>query len=148
MATVLRISEAASLGLHAMSLLAGASEERTSAGEMAETLGVSEAHLAKVLQHLGRVGLVKSVRGPHGGFSLARPGSEITLLEIYEAIEGPMAETHCLLGRRVCHGSCLLGGLLETVDELVRAQLSSTTLARALAGKEKGKRSKAKPLSA
>jgi Rrf2 family protein len=144
MATVLRISEAASLGLHAMSLLAEAGEGWTSAGGLAETLGVSEAHLAKVLQHLGRVGLVKSVRGPRGGFSLARPGSEITLLEIYEALEGPMAETHCLLGRQVCHGSCLLGGLLKTVDELVRAQLSSTTLAPTLVGKVKGKRSKAK----
>ncbi len=81
MATTLRISEAATLALHATALI-GSSPTRLSAHEMAERLNVSEAHLAKVLQRLAHAGLVRSVRGPHGGFMLARAGSEITLLEV------------------------------------------------------------------
>jgi Rrf2 family protein len=99
------------------------------AHEVAETLSVSEAHLAKVLQRLARTGLVESVRGPKGGFALARAGEEISLLQVYEAIEGPLEDTHCLLGEPVCRGDrCILGGLLETVNRQAREYLAGTTL--------------------
>lgn len=128
MATAFRVSEAASLGLHAMVLLGSHPEERVSAGEIAEVLGVSEAHLAKVMQRLAHVGLVHSTRGPHGGFVLAKACDEITLLDVYEAIEGPLAETTCLLHTPVCDGACFLGDLLDQVNTLVREHLSRTKL--------------------
>lgn len=129
MSTALNISEAASLGLHAMALLAAKEEHHLSAGEMAKHLKASEAHLAKVLQRLAHMGLVHSVRGPHGGFWLARRAEEISLLEIYEAIEGPLCGDTCLLESPVCYGtSCILGGLIETVNRQVREYLSGTKL--------------------
>ena len=76
------------------------------------------------------MGLVEATRGPKGGFRLAKPGSEISLLQVYEAIEGPLADTTCLLGEPICRGDkCILGGLLETVNRQVREYLASTTLA-------------------
>ena len=129
MSNVLRISDAASLGLHAMVLLAVDWQKEISTRQIASKLQVSEAHLSKVLQRLGKVGLVTSSRGPRGGFALARKAEEITLLDVYEAIDGPLVPNNCLLGTRICGGErCILGDLLETVDSQVREYLATTRL--------------------
>lgn len=92
-------------------------------------LNVSEAHLSKVLQRLTRAGFVKPTRGPKGGYQLSRPGNEIYLLDIYEAIEGPLEPSECLLGVRVCpEGQCILGELLSVVNAEVKSYLSEKTL--------------------
>ncbi len=130
MSNVLRISDAASLGLHAMVLLAAHPDTGISTRQIAHDLQVSEAHLSKVLQRLTKVGLVASTRGPKGGFTLAEPAESVTLLEVYEAIEGPLVATQCLLGTRICNGKrCILGDLLTTVDGQVREYLATTRLA-------------------
>ncbi|MBD3174227.1 MAG: Rrf2 family transcriptional regulator [Armatimonadia bacterium] len=130
MESILRISDAAAIGLHAMTCLAEAgSDEPISALKIAGDLQVSEAHLSKVLQRLGRRGLVVSKRGPGGGFVLGKPAAEITLAEIYEAIEGPLPQGECLLGRSECAlGSCVLGGLLQEVQSQVSDYFARTTL--------------------
>ncbi len=129
MATVLRISEAVTLGLHGMVLLAADQEAHVSAGEMARRLRASEAHLSKVMQRLVHAGLAQSVRGPRGGFRLAKACDEITLLDIYEVLEGPLTESVCLLEAPVCGGtSCLLGGLIATVNRQVKEYLAGTKL--------------------
>ena len=71
MGNLVRISEPASLSLHAAALLARRPGERTSNQEIASALHVSEHHLAKVLQQLGKAEIVRSTRGPRGGFELA-----------------------------------------------------------------------------
>ena len=129
MSSTLKISEAASLALHTTVLLAANADRLLSTHEIAETLGVSEAHLAKVMQRLHHAGLVRSIRGPKGGFGLAKPGARIALLDVYQAIEGPLGAETCLLGRRVCRGKkCVLGGLLGAVNKQVRDYLSKTKL--------------------
>ena len=129
MPNILKVSEAASLALHTMVLLAAIPDELLSTHEIANLLGASQAHLSKVLQRLGREGLVNSVRGPKGGFSLARPASVITLLEVYQAIEGPLTETNCLLNDQLCDGeSCILGALLKNTNREVKEYLSKTRL--------------------
>ena len=129
MSNILKISEAASLGMHAMALLAKDPERLVSTGEIASILEVSEAHLSKVLQRLQRSGYVQSTRGPRGGFSLAKSPSRITLLDIFEALEGPLRPSNCLLHNTVCHeGGCILGGLLETVNKNVKDHLAGTKL--------------------
>lgn len=129
MPTILNISEAVTLGLHAMALLVAEEESHLSAGEMARRLDASEAHLAKVMQRLAHAGLARSLRGPHGGFRLARSGGQISLLEVYEAIDGPLCESDCLFEARVCNGPhCILGGLIETVNRQVREYLTGTRL--------------------
>jgi Rrf2 family protein len=129
MPPLLKISEAASLALHTMALLASQENSTLSTRQAATRLRVSEAHLAKVLQRLSKQGLLTSTRGPKGGFALARPPRDITLLDIYQAAEGPLRPRNCLLDRPVCEGNCILGGLLGSVDEQVSTYFSQTTLA-------------------
>jgi Rrf2 family protein len=130
MANMLKISEAASLGLHATAVLAACEDRITTTPEIAEWLDVSEAHLAKVLQRLHKAQLVESVRGPKGGFMLSKPADEISLLEVYEAIEGRLVADTCLLATPLCdENECILGNLLEKVYEQVNGYLSRTTLA-------------------
>jgi Rrf2 family protein len=128
-ANVLRISEAATLALHTLALLAARPGEIMSTHRIASRLDASEAHLAKVLQRLARMGLVRSIRGARGGFVLGREPDDVTLLEAYEAIDGPLRPNTCLMGHRVCrdHG-CILGGLLEEINRDVRQHLSSQRL--------------------
>jgi Rrf2 family protein len=134
MATVLRISDAASLALHTMVYLADGRERPRTAKEIASTFKVSEAHLAKVLQRLAKAGLVLSAPGPHGGFHLRDGAEQTTLLQVYEAIEGPLSSTHCLLGVPVCGGKkCVLGRLVCNLNAQVRKHFSTTRLSDAKA---------------
>ncbi len=130
MSSLLRVSEAASLALHAAALMAGSDGRRISAAAMAERLAASEAHLGKVLQRLVKAGLARSVRGPGGGYNLTRPPKKISLKEIYEAIEGPLNDSRCLLGVPVCgQKSCPLGDLLSRVNNEITGNLTKMTLA-------------------
>lgn len=65
------ISETTSIALHAVVLLAAQGQEAMSTRQIGQRLKVSDYHLSKVMQHLGRAGLVQSTRGPRGGFRLA-----------------------------------------------------------------------------
>ena len=127
---MLKISDAANLALHAMAALAcSKGGGQTSVNHLAEGLGVSEHHLAKVMQRLGKIGLVKSRRGPKGGFTLGRDPDTIHLMEIYEAIEGPIPQRECLLDHKVCDGTqCLMGDLIRSVDRQVRDHMENTKL--------------------
>lgn len=130
MSTVLKLSEAASLALHAGMVLARNPGRPVSTGEMASALRVSEAHLAKVMQRLTKSGLTKSVRGPAGGFLLARNVATTTLLDVFEAVEGPLVTGGCLLGWPACdQQQCLMGGLLESLNAQAREKLGSIRLA-------------------
>ena len=130
MSTLLRISEATSLALHSVVFMAGNPDRSLPTAEIARALNSSESHLSKVLQRLAHLGLVRSSRGPGGGFMLSRPADQITLLEVYEAVEGPLTPNDCLLDAPVCRGThCVLGGLLATVNHQVAAYLAGTRVA-------------------
>lgn len=125
--SVLKISDAAALALHTAVYLAANPDRLAPAREVAAVLQVSEAHLAKVMQRLVRSGIARSVRGPKGGFALYRDASKLSMLEVFEAIEGPLHPTDCLLGPgRRCNGNgCVLGGLVSKVNSDVKNYLSS-----------------------
>lgn len=127
---VFKISEAAALALHGAVFLAERPDEPCTTAGLAERLGASEHHMAKVMQRLGKARLVRSVRGPRGGFRLARPAEKITLLEVYEAIDGPMTVTGCLFDRpRCCGRFCILGGLIRSLEEQTLRYFEKTSLA-------------------
>ncbi len=129
MDSVLNISEAANLALHAGMLLAKAGGEPRSARTMAAELKVSYDHLAKVLQRLTKAGLVQATRGPGGGFTLSREPSRIRLLDLYEAIDGKFSVSRCLFGRKAClGGACVMGDLLERLNRQVREHLEGRRL--------------------
>ena len=130
MSNPLKFSEAANLAVHACAFLA-AGGGRMSAGRLAELMDVSQSHLAKVLQRLAAKGLLESTRGAAGGFRLARPARELTLLELVETVDGPLDEGGCLLGKPVCgRDSCLFTDLMERTGRMVRRKLESVTLAK------------------
>jgi len=131
MQTTLRISEAASIALHSMAYLATNAGRLVTSREIVSALRVSDTHLSKVLQRLVKVGFIKSIRGPNGGFMLSKPPDKITLLNVYESIEGPVAFDECLFGKPICGDQgCMLGGLLKTVNNEVRNYLGQTTLSK------------------
>lgn len=125
---IMKVSDAASLALHAAAYLAARAGTRVAASRIAKALSVSAAHLSKVLGRLERAGLVRGRRGPSGGFELARSPESITLKDVYEAIEGPIESEQCLLGEVACNGKCMLGGLVRSVDDSVRAKLKALRL--------------------
>jgi Rrf2 family nitric oxide-sensitive transcriptional repressor len=131
MSSILRISEAANLGIHALvflSLERGCSP--CSAGIIAKALGASESHLAKVMQRLVAADMVSSTRGARGGFSITIDPACTSLLAVLEAIDGPIGNSGCLLGRDQClvH-RCWLSELEHDAISLVQKHLGSVTLA-------------------
>ncbi|MCI0495048.1 Rrf2 family transcriptional regulator [candidate division KSB1 bacterium] len=69
---------------------------------ISQTWDIPESFLRKILNNLTKAGLISSARGSGGGISLARPASKITLLDIFEAIEGKIYLNQCLIGPEWC----------------------------------------------
>jgi Rrf2 family transcriptional regulator, cysteine metabolism repressor len=102
----------------------------------AETLPLS--YLEHLVAKLRQAGLVTSVRGAHGGYSLARPATEIAMLEVVQALEGPIAPMECFHdareGRVLCShetddGACATKLLWTRVHGGITKALAGTTLA-------------------
>ncbi len=130
MSTPLRISEAASIGMHALIMLAERKGKAVSNREIAEGFALSANHSSKVMQRLLKSGYVTAVRGPAGGYALARDPEEVSLLEIYRAIDGEQENSRCLFGRgRHCSlKTCLFAGLISDTEKLLNNYLGSMTL--------------------
>ena len=117
MANIFHMSEMVSLALHSIIIIAAQGGQLVNAKKIADTIGASEAHLNKALQQLVKAGYIHSVRGPRGGFTLAKVADEITLLEIYETIEGPISFAGCPMNCSKCvFASCIFGGLPEKAN--------------------------------
>jgi Rrf2 family protein len=98
---------------------------------------VPRALLAKIFQQFAKVGLVSSCRGAGGGFKLGRPAEDISLLEIIEAVEGPIMLNRCLLAEGTCgrDAVCTVHPVWREVQESMRSVLGGVSL-KHLAGKE------------
>lgn len=87
----MKLTRASSYALIALTHMAQESDSKAIAShEIAEARGVPERFLLKVLKPLVGTNVLRSIKGPHGGYELAKPASEISLLDIIEAIEGPI----------------------------------------------------------
>jgi Rrf2 family protein len=129
MPNLLKISEAGTLAMHTMSFLSRTHGRLVKTSEVVAAFHVSKAHLEKVMQRLVRAHLLKSVRGPQGGFTLARDSSDITLRDVYESIEGEVTQESCLFKEPVCGGGeCLLGCMLHNIDRELKETLTTTRL--------------------
>ncbi|MEA1972976.1 MAG: Rrf2 family transcriptional regulator [Candidatus Cloacimonadota bacterium] len=117
MADLLNVSEATSLALHGLALIAKNQATRMNIKVLAERLNASQSHMAKVFQKLSKACLVKSVRGPAGGFELRKDATEITFLEIFETIEGKVNMTQCPFGKKHCIAKmCILNVELNRIS--------------------------------
>jgi len=128
MSNILRISDAASIALHAMIILAVSPNKLVSVKDIATQLEVSENHLSKVMQRLVKAGLISSIKGKNGGFKLEKEVNSINFLEIYESIDGKFKPSSCLLGKKDCKHTCLMGGLITSVNKQVEDFFVNTKL--------------------
>jgi Rrf2 family protein len=135
MRSLIRISDAAVIAVHAAILLAEAGGKPVPTSVIAYTFSVSPAHVSKVMQRLEKAGLVKSARGPSGGFTLSAPPSKIKLRRMVETMDGKIETCGCLLGRDACmRKRCMLGdflartgqGLIEVLDRSVQEAAAYT----------------------
>ena len=125
---IINFSDAALLAIHALAEIAG-EEEGLSNKKLAERLGVSGNHLSKVLQSMKRSGIIKSRRGPKGGYFLAKAPGEISFLEVVETIDGPLPKTACIFPNSICRRkSCIFGDMTAEVTTKIIDTLRNTTL--------------------
>jgi Rrf2 family protein len=75
---------------------------RTSAAQVARIQGISPTFLGKIVQSLARAGILATRRGVGGGIALAKPVTDITLLQVIEAVEGPLCINDCLQSPAQC----------------------------------------------
>lgn len=100
---MLRLSKKADYALIAMRhLAAGEPGSSSSAREIAESYAIPAELLAKVLQRLVRARLLVSVQGTRGGYKLGRPAHQMTVADVIQAIDGPVAVTACSPTNHTC----------------------------------------------
>lgn len=126
---------------------------RRKAREIAGRMAIPPKYLPQVLGDLIRAGLVESVAGPDGGYSLARAPGDISLLEVVEAAEGPVRNTKCFMRGGPCHwdDACSLHAAWAEAQEKMAAQLARTSfaeLARLDEALEKSKSTEPAPTTA
>jgi Rrf2 family protein len=128
MAKVVHISEAASLAVHSMALIAS-NEEMLNVTNIADLTSSSRNHLAKVMQILVKNNYLISSRGPKGGFILKKAPSDITLLELYQLMEGEIETQHCGIHSDKCpFTTCVFGNLANKFSEEFIHYLQTTNL--------------------
>ncbi|MCS6892293.1 MAG: Rrf2 family transcriptional regulator [Rhodovarius sp.] len=114
-----------------------------SLAEIAAAQMLSLAYLEQLFGPLRRAGLVMSVRGPGGGYRLAREPERITIAQIVDAVEEPIRTTRCEEGSPTCAGGakCRTHELWAELGEHIRAFLDGVTLADVLADEVQGRAS-------
>lgn len=106
---------------------------RVSATQLAEETGVPAPTVQKLVSRLTAAGLLRSSRGVGGGLKLARPAAAITLADIIEAVEGPIALTACVEhGRHDCtlESACMVRPHWPLINETLRGALAQVSLTR------------------
>ena len=140
----MRLSEGVEWGLHCAVVLAVLpSGAPLSTARLAEYHAVPEAYLAKHLQAMSRAGLLDAGTGPRGGYRLARPPADISVLDVVEAVDGEDPAFRCLEIRRRGPAAtssreyrtmCGVHRVMVEADEAWRARLSRTSIADLAAG--------------
>jgi Rrf2 family protein len=137
---MLKLTKKADYGLIAMKHLAeralpqaldqDVNNECCSAKDLAESYGLPQEALAKILQRLAKAGLLVSQYGTNGGYTLARNAREITAFQVIEAIEGPLFVTSCVSVRGECEQSpkCTVREPLRKVSAGIEEVLNKITI--------------------
>jgi Rrf2 family transcriptional regulator, iron-sulfur cluster assembly transcription factor len=114
--------------LHLAKLRAGA---RSKARAIAQDMAIPEKYVPQVLTGLVRGGIVESVSGPDGGYSLTRAPERITLREVVELTEGPIQATECILRGGPCRwdDACAVHAVWSAATQAFERQLDDTTFA-------------------
>lgn len=128
MADPLKMTEATALALHAVVEIAARNRVTTTA-QIAESLSASPAHLAKVLHSLVRAGWLTAMRGPSGGYRLAKKPEMITLGQLYQSLEGTPRIDGCLFSAPVCRQTgCIMGQAVQEARRDLWEYLEKTSI--------------------
>ena len=154
----MKLPESTEWLLHSVTTLALLEPGSTaSAAQLAAYYDVPAAYLAKQLQTLVRAGVLVAATGPRGGFRLARPAAEITLLDVVEAVDGAAPPYQCNEIRQrglgasppeQCRQMCGIAVRLAAAHAAWRASLRSVTIVDVLASVPRGTERKAPRLLA
>jgi Rrf2 family protein len=129
MSKIVTLTEAASIALHGMIIVAK-NDNKANVVQIADLTKSSKHHVAKIFQRLVKDGLLDSHRGPSGGFSLKKSPSEITLLEIYESIEGRIEVTSCPHDKHICpFEKCIMDNVTRKMTSDFKDHLKNNTIA-------------------
>lgn len=127
---MLRVTKLTDYATLVMTVLAAAPDAVLSAAELAERAGIELPTAAKVLKPLAQAGLVEGFRGANGGYRLARDAREVSLADIVEAMEGPLAMTECSIHEGQCgiEDSCNVRGNWQRVNDVIAKALRDISL--------------------
>ncbi|MDQ6855100.1 MAG: Rrf2 family transcriptional regulator [Actinomycetota bacterium] len=149
----MRLSEGVEWGLHCCVVLAVLPDGAAlSTGRLAEFHGVPIAYLAKHLQSMSRAGILVAGTGPRGGYSLARPPADISVLDVLEALDGDEPAFQCLEIRRrgptavparEYRTMCGIHRVMVDADAAWRAELARASIADLAAAVARDARPKA-----
>ncbi len=125
----LEVSTRTEHAIHALRYLA--TNGRSSGSTIAGAIGTSPAFLARVMTPLVRAAWIESKPGLSGGYSLSVPLTEISVLELIEAVEGPVDDGRCVLRTGPCDGAteCSLHGAWSRARDALTTELRATTVA-------------------
>jgi Rrf2 family protein len=134
----MKLSDGVEQAIHSVTMLAHLTAEGVlSAAALAEFHGVSPSYLLKHLQALSGADIVKTIPGPRGGYKLARPAAEISLLDIVLAVEGSAPAFRCneirQRGPNPVPGKptkpCGIASAMLKAERVYRAELAKTSIA-------------------
>ena len=126
----MEISRRTDYGVRVIIDLAALPEDsRASTGDIAERQNIPAPFLAKIISQLSLSGLVSTYRGSGGGVSLARPASEISLLQVIEALDGPLRLNRCAIEPDACprNGHCPVHHIWAKAQTDLTSLLGGTT---------------------
>ncbi|KPK85402.1 MAG: hypothetical protein AMJ81_03695 [Phycisphaerae bacterium SM23_33] len=126
----MKLSMAAELAVRGIIVLASRPAEKpTPLDELCRLRKLPRDYMTRIFSLLSRAHLVTAVRGKGGGYQLARPANEITLLEVIEAVEGPLAINLCQHNPPQCQEpNCRVRPVWEDLQKKIRSALGSKTL--------------------
>lgn len=142
----MKLAEGVEWALHCCILLHWAEREAVPAAKLAEYHDLPAAYLNKQLQALGRTGVLTSQPGPRGGFRLAKPPEQITLMDVVAAIEGPEDAFRCTEIRQQGQAAgsresfrtpCSISTAMRRAELAWRRALAEQTLADVIAAAER-----------
>jgi FeS assembly SUF system regulator len=130
---MLRITKQTDYGLVLLSRLSAEPARQFNAPELAGALQLPLPTVSKILKLLARDGVLASHRGVKGGYSLARAPERISVAEVIESLEGPIAMTECIdespsVGTCQHQGHCALQANWQVINQAVRRALQGITL--------------------
>ncbi len=126
----MQITRQADYAMRAVIYLAEIGPDRRAAtSQIAEAQHIPPSFLAKIVSQLSVAGLLQTSRGARGGVSLARSADEISLLEVIEAIDGPILLNECVADSGVCTfgESCVIRPVFCDAQSALVSQLSNTS---------------------